>query len=123
MVVKIIIDVSEVQELSQKLRRAPTWLTVEVQEALNIGAKLIEADAKADAPVKTGFMRSTIYVVCKATWHFIVGAWCYYARYQEYGTRYIQARRFIQNAIKRRWPQIRDLIRRAVKLALKEFQE
>lgn len=97
-----------------------TKLQLEVHEALRIGANLIKADAMRDCPVKTGFLRSTIYAIVKTIWVFAIGAWAFYGKFQEYGTRYIRARMFIQNAIKRRWPQVRDMIRRAIILAMSE---
>ena len=118
MVVKIDIDLTGIDDFGPKMNRLDTGLQVEVHEALQGGANLIKADAMFYSPVKTGFLRSTIYAKVKATWHFIVGAWCHYAKYQEFGTRYIRARAFIQRAIKERWSQIRDMVNRAVRLAI-----
>lgn len=118
MVVKITIDVSQIEDFARKMERMNTKLVQEVHDAFRIGAQLIKADAQADCPYKTGFLRSTIYAVVKRIWHIVIGAWAYYGKYQEFGTIYIRARMFIQNAIKRRWPQIRDLIRRALIIAM-----
>lgn len=125
MVVSIKIDVSQIEDFARRMQQLDTRLQLEVHEALRIGAQLIKADAQSNAPFKTGFLRSTIYAAAKMTWSFAIGAWAPYGKFQEYGTRYIpkpsgsRARlHFISDAIKRHWPQIRDLIRRAIVLVM-----
>lgn len=129
MVVSIKIDVSQIDDFSRKMEALNTKLIQEVHEGLHIGAQLIKADAQTECPYRKGFLRSTIYAVAKQTWSFAIGAWAPYAKYQEYGTRHIpkasgsRARlHFISDAIKRRWPQVRDLIRRAIIIAKMEAE-
>jgi len=118
--VQIRIDVSEIEDFARKMQRLPTGMQTEVHEALGITANLIKADAKGWAPVLTGFLRSTIYAKVIKQWVFVVGAWAYYARFQELGTRYIRAVRFLGRAVKRWWPRVRDMIQRAIVIAAGE---
>lgn len=116
---QISIELRNIEEFRDTLSHVSTMLQIEIIEALEISGKFIEVDAKEMAPVKTGFMRSTIYTQVK-NFVLYVGAWCYYARFQEYGTRYIKAVRFLGRAVQRRWPMIKDILHRAVRLACME---
>jgi hypothetical protein len=90
-----------------------TNLQLAVQADLQNFGDLIAGDAEQEAPVLTGFLRSTIYAKVKG-WVLYIGAWAPYAKFQEYGTRYIRGLHFISNAIQKRWPQISDYMQRAI---------
>lgn len=115
---QIRIDVGEIEEFARKMERLPTGMQIEVHEGLGIIANLIKSDARSWATVKTGFMRSTIYVKVIKMWVFVIGAWAYYAVFQERGTRYIHAVRFLGRAVHRWWPRVQDMMRRALRVAM-----
>ena len=73
-------------------------------------ANLIAAVAKSYAPVKTGFLRSTIYAAVSGLMHVKVGAWASYAKYQEFGTQYIPGVHFLSRAFQEGWPRLRKTI-------------
>lgn len=59
----------------------------------------IEAQAKARAPVDTGFLRSSIKAEPVAPRHWRVVAYAHYAIYQEFGTTRMPAQPFMRPAL------------------------
>ncbi len=100
------------------MSKVDTNMQIEVQDYLQGFGNLIKSDAIADAPERTGFLKSTIYARVKE-WVLYIGAWADYAKFQEFGTRYIQGVHFISNAIQNRWPQISEFMNRAIKEAIR----
>lgn len=132
MVVDIDIDLSDIRDFRNKMNEVPTWLQLEIESALQMGCDMIKIEAQSQSMdrYKTGFMRSTIYAklqifrgVHETIWRILVGAWAYYAKYQEYGTRYIRGRHFLSGAIRVKWPMISALIDRAITLALEHIEK
>ncbi len=112
------IDVENVNDFGQYMDRADTNLQLEIQNELQNFGDLIKSDAEAEAPVLTGFLRSTIHAQVKQ-WVLYVGAWADYAKFQEYGTRYIQGLHFISGAIAKNWPRIREFMQQAINEAIR----
>ncbi len=98
--------------------KADTNIQLAVRAELQNFGNLIESDAKQDAPVLTGFLRSTIYAKVKE-WVLYIGAWADYAKFQEFGTRYIEGLHFLSNNIQKHWSQIREYMARAVNEAIR----
>lgn len=130
MVVDIRIDLSDIEDLKNRLNQAPTWLQLEIESALQMGCDMIKIEAQSLSMerYKTGFMRSTIYAklqifrgVHETVWSIVVGAWAFYTKFQEYGTRFIRGAHFLSNAIRNKWPMINGLIDRAITLVLERI--
>ncbi|MDD5263863.1 MAG: hypothetical protein PHU43_03405 [Candidatus Bipolaricaulis sp.] len=98
--------------------KADTNIQLAVREELQNFGNLIQSDAEQDAPILTGFLRSTIYAKVKE-WVLFIGAWADYAKFQEFGTRYIEGLYFLSNNIQKHWSQIREYMARAVNEAIR----
>ena len=94
MSVEIDVDVSEAEAFLADF--APELDAVLEEEIPAFMDEAVEL-ARADAPVKTGFLRATVFWECVGDeWHLIAGAG--YAVYQEFGTRWIRAKLFLTHA-------------------------
>ena len=110
MAVQIDCDISGVDELQRKMELLDTKLQADIHERLQAEANLIKATAQSYAPVRTGFLRSTIYVVVTGLMHVKIGAWAFYAKYQEFGTRRTRGVHFLSRAFQEHWPRLRQAI-------------
>jgi HK97 gp10 family phage protein len=100
-------------EFQLKMERADASMKARVQQSLQELADSIKETAQHMAPVRTGYLRSTIFT--EATeWTVKVGASAPYAAYMEYGTRFIQGRRFLSQALETRHLQLVDIVDQAV---------
>ena len=113
------LEVAGVKELKAKLERLDSKLKVKVNEKLAEIGNLIEERAKQLAPVRTGRLRASIYSRL-ADWILTVGAKAPYARYIEFGTRWIRPRHFLLGAIQENLSKIENTIRQAVFSAVSE---
>ena len=104
MTVKIDIDASEVEQFAEALRQMPEQLREKFAEALGEIGRQIVVRARAYAPVRTGALRASIYQTVTRDLVLRVGAYVYYAIFQEYGTRYIAPRYFLTRAIQENFP-------------------
>ncbi len=81
------------------------------------------ADVKAEAmrlvPVKTGYLRSTIYARLQE-WIALVGADATYAYFVELGTQHMRARPYLYPAIQAYLPQLEQVIVEALNAAKAE---
>jgi HK97 gp10 family phage protein len=81
------------------------------------------ADVKAEAmrlvPVRTGYLRSTIYAKVQE-WVVEVGADATYALFVELGTKYMQAHPYLYPAIKEYLPQLESVVIAAIEQAKME---
>lgn len=129
MSVEIRLDVGGVEQLRAKMLRLDETMRLRVWERLQDIGTHIKVEAQRLCPVRTGFLRSTIYAsmdppspmgMTEKQWILKVGAWASYARYQEFGTRYIQAREFLRRAIEMHLPQLSEVVAEALRLAAEE---
>jgi HK97 gp10 family phage protein len=79
----------------------------------------VKAEAMRQVPVRTGYLRSTIYSKIK-DWVAEIGADATYALSVELGTRYMQAHPYLFPAIERYLPQLESIITAAIKQAKRE---
>jgi hypothetical protein len=70
-------------------------------------------------PVKTGYLRSTIYARVQ-NWVAEIGAEATYALFVELGTRRMQAHAYLYPAIQEYLPQLEDVICQAIDAAKAE---
>jgi HK97 gp10 family phage protein len=94
-------------------------LQTEVHRYLVSWAADVKAEAKRTAPVKTGYLRSTIYAVVK-DWIVNVGAEAAYAYFVEMGTRRMAVKPFLYPSIVKYLPELDQLILAAIDLAKQE---
>ncbi|RLE37706.1 HK97 gp10 family phage protein, partial [Candidatus Woesearchaeota archaeon] len=69
-------------------------------ELTSLGENIVD-EARSIVPVRTGYLRSTIYYERKGKHKLIVGAKAHYAGYVEYGTRKMAAQPYLRPAIAR----------------------
>ena len=81
------------------------------------------ADVKAEAmrlvPVRTGYLRSTIYAKIQ-NWVAEIGAEATYALFVELGTKYMQAHPYLYPAVQEFLPQLESVVIAAIKQAKSE---
>ncbi len=112
--IKITIDASSFEKF---LKNSPKAFGVALQTAIQKGAYLIERVAKQSAPVDTGRLRSSIateLIPFKAT----VMPHVNYARFLEFGTRYMMPRPFLGPAAESAEKQIQDILNAEVEKVL-----
>ncbi len=76
----------------------------------------VKAEAMRTVPVRTGYLRSTIYAQVK-DWIVGIGADATYAYFVEMGTRYMMARPFMYPSIEKYLPELESLIVAAIEQA------
>lgn len=127
--VKIEFDIGGIEEFRSKMMRLDQAMRVRVWEQLNEIGDKIKRMARLGAPIRTGFLRSTIYSkmdppnplgMTEKWWILKVGAWASYAGFQEFGTRYIRAQKFLSKALEFYLPQLAEVVAEALRLAVEE---
>lgn len=119
MSVEMKMHVEGLPELRQKLRRLDDGLKRHVQGAMRFEAEAMKNMARARCPVRTGRLRDSIYAKVR-DWVIRLGAATPYAVYQEFGTRYVRARRFLRNAVEFRMPVLVNRINHVIDQAIRE---
>ena len=113
------LEVAGVEELKAKLEKVDSSLKRKINDKLAEIGNLIRERASQLAPVKTGRLRASIYSQI-SDWTLTVGAKAPYARYLEFGTRWIRPRHFLLRAIEENQAKIDNTIRMAVSSAVSE---
>jgi HK97 gp10 family phage protein len=119
MSVEINLDLSGAQEFQQAIARFDAEMQRRVQEQLARWADQVMAEARRLVPVRTGYLRSTIYARTQA-WTTEVGAEAAYASSVEFGTRYAAAKPFLNPAVQVHLPELEQVLLEAVDLAKSE---
>jgi HK97 gp10 family phage protein len=91
----------------------------EVHSFLASWAADVKAQAVKNAPMVTGYLRSTIYAKVKE-WVVDVGADAAYALFVELGTKYMQAHPYLYPAIQQYLPELETVIVSAIEQAKAE---
>jgi HK97 gp10 family phage protein len=79
----------------------------------------VKAEAMRRAPVRTGYLRSSIYALVR-DWVVNLGAEATYALFVELGTRYMRARPYLWPSIQMHLPQLEVIIKEAIDAAKAE---
>ena len=79
----------------------------------------VKAEAMRLVPVRTGYLRSTIYARINE-WVAEIGAEATYALFVELGTRYMRAQPYLWPAIQQYLPQLENIICQAIDAAKAE---
>jgi len=118
--IQLKMEIGEIEEFRAKMMRLPEDMRHRVYEAMNSIAQDIVIRAKELCPVRTGRLMHSIYAHVSREWIMKVGAYAPYAIYQELGTRYIEPRGFLTQAIMENMPRLVMLMHEALRLAITE---
>ncbi len=105
MSVDIEFDVQGVDEFVQAMQKLDVAIQEQVRAWLYDWAMRLAAQAAKNAPVRTGYLRSTVYAEVKE-WVAEVGARATYAYFVEMGTRYMAAQSFLYPAVQEYLPEL-----------------
>ena len=96
------------------LAAAPHELRVVANRVVDEGMAKIEERAEEIVPVRTGYLRSTIYRKKTGFLGWEVGALAFYAGFVEFGTRYMRARPYLRPAVTEKMPEVREELKDAL---------
>lgn len=119
MSVEMEMHIDGLPQLREKLNQLDEGVKRMVHEAMQFEAEAMKNVARARCPVRTGRLRDSIYAKVR-DWIIQLGVTAPYALYQELGTRYIQARRFLSNAVELRMQSLINRINRVIRQAIGE---
>jgi len=117
--VKVSCTVKGIRAFQNAMRNFDEAVKRQVHRQLASWAADVKAEAMRKVPVKTGYLRSTIYARVQE-WVVQIGAEATYALYVELGTRYMRARPYLWPAIQQYLPQLEQIIREAIEAAKTE---
>ena len=120
MSVDLEVDVHGIPELQRKLDRLDQGMRGRVDEALDFEVSAMQTRAQSLAPKRTGYLASTIVAVRVGEWTFKLMALAPYAVYVEFGTRFIQAKRFLSRALELGMLGLVQHVNRAIEDAIRE---
>jgi len=112
--VEMQIDVRGILELRRKLDRLDQNVRGYVDDALSFEVEAMRMLAQSLAPERTGYLASTIFAERTSEWAFKLGARAPYAFFVEFGTRFMQARRFLTRALELNIPGLVQRVNRAL---------
>jgi len=116
MSIEIAVDVAGGAEFTQAITRFDAEMQRQVHEQMVKWAESVKTEAKHLVPVRTGYLRSTIFLRIQE-WTAEVGAEAAYAANVEFGTRYAVAQPFVQPAVEARLPELERVMVEALDLA------
>jgi HK97 gp10 family phage protein len=108
-----------VEEFKRAMQRFDSGMQREVHSFLASWAADVKAQAVKNAPMVTGYLRSTIYAKIKE-WVVDIGADAAYALFIELGTKYMQAQPYLYPAIQQYLPELETVIVSAIEQAKAE---
>jgi len=114
------IDVHGIPELQHKLDRLDQSIRSYVDQALDFEVQAMQTRAQSLAPKRTGYLASTIFAQKVGEWAFKLGARAPYAVFVEFGTRFMQARRFLSRALELGMQGLVNHVNRAIRDAIWE---
>jgi len=91
-----------------------------VDEALDFEVQAMQTRAQHLAPKRTGYLASTIFAKRIGEWAFKLGARAPYAIFVEFGTRFMQARRYLSRALELGMLGLVQHINQAIRNAIRE---
>jgi HK97 gp10 family phage protein len=117
--IEVSCDVTGIREFQAAMQKLDNGLQNQVYRYLASWAADVKAEAMRTVPVKTGYLRSTIYATVQ-NWVVNFGADATYAYFVEFGTQRMTARPYLWPAIQKYLPQLQDLIVEAIAAAKAE---
>lgn len=109
-------DVQGIDEFIVAVQKFDRALQEQVHAWLYDWAQRLAAQAVCNAPVRTGYLRSTVYAEIK-DWVAEVGAKATYAYFVEMGTRYMRSQPFLYPAVQEFLPELETNIIGAIEQA------
>lgn len=119
MAVEVTCNLEGVEEFEKAVEKLDSAMQRQIHEQLAKWAANVKDAAKQLAPVRTGYLRSSLYAEIQG-WTAKIGAEASYAGFVEFGTRYMQARPYIYPALQRHLPQLEQIILEALDAAKRE---
>jgi HK97 gp10 family phage protein len=116
MSVEITLDFAGAEEFKQAIAQFDAEMQRHLHERLAGWAESVKIEATRIVPVRTGYLRSTIYARIQE-WNTEVGAEAAYAANVEFGTRHAMAQPFLQPAVQARLPELERVLVEALNLA------
>lgn len=101
------------EDVLQALQQLDESIKFKVQEKLERWAMEVREYARSLAPVRTGYLRSSIYAKVQE-WTAEIGAEAPYAIYVEFGTRYMQAQPYLRPALEEFLPRLEEIFLEAI---------
>jgi len=98
-----------VEEFKAAMQRLDSGMQKQVHRQLASWAADVKAEAMRQVPVRTGYLRSTIYAKIQE-WVAEIGADATYALFVELGTKYMQAQPYLSPAIQQYLPELEAII-------------
>ena len=120
MSVEMQVDVYGIPELRFKLDRLDQSMRAQVDQALDFEVRAMQTRAQSLAPKRTGYLASTVFAERVREWTFKLGARAPYALFVEFGTRRMQARRFLSRALELGMPGLVQHVNQAIQTAIRE---
>ncbi len=107
------------EEFKAAMQKFDSGMQREVHSFLDSWAADVKAQAVKNAPMVTGYLRSTIYAKIRE-WVAEIGADATYALFVELGTKYMQAQPYLYPAIQQYLPELETVIVSAIEQAKAE---
>jgi HK97 gp10 family phage protein len=114
------VDVQGIPELRRKLDRLDQSMRGRVDEALDFEVSAMQTRAQNLAPKRSGYLASAIVAVRVGEWAFKLMALAPYAAFVEFGTRFMQPRRFLSRALELGMRGLVNHVNRAIEDAIRE---
>ncbi|XHH10470.1 MAG: hypothetical protein ACFCUE_07535 [Candidatus Bathyarchaeia archaeon] len=119
MSVTVNINVSGAEDFKQAVARFDEAMKRQVQTKLVDWGQTAKATAERLVPVRTGYLKSTLYAKI-LDWQIIVGANAPYAAPVELGTSMRRAKPYLVPAVQNRLPELQHVINEAINSAKTE---
>ncbi len=103
------------------MQRLDSGMQRHVHSQLASWADEVKAEASRQVPVRTGYLKSTIYAKIRE-WTAEIGAEAAYALFVELGTKYMQAHPYLYPAVEQFLPRLEATITAAIKQARSEAE-
>ncbi len=113
---EVSLDIVGIEQVQSALGRLDDAMQRQVHDKLLLWAELVKDSASRNAPVKTGYLRSTIYATIR-DWVGEIGADATYSAFVELGTRYMAAQPFLLPALQEHLPVLEEIIGEAIEAA------
>jgi HK97 gp10 family phage protein len=113
------LDVDGIEEFQRAISKLDSDMQRHVHRYLASLTADIKVEARRLVPVRTGYLRSTIYARIQE-WVAQIGADAAYSLFMELGTRYMRAQPYLWPAIQEYFPQLENIICQAIDAARAE---